>query len=197
MVTTTSAARTVSSVQGLGNSRAMSIPTSAIACTADELISPAGCEPPDRATAWSPARWLKYPRAIWERPALWVQRNSTTGLARIVSPGYSATTRPTPMSAPRICAAMKPGVDPGAIPAKLSENIRPTVTAGLAKDVELVNQYAAPMYAATAAADSAARPLRARAKTSAISPAVATTSPTRWPEVTRFLVAISTSCLSN
>ena len=42
--------------------------------------------------------------------------------------------------------------------------MRPTVTAGLANDVLLVNQYAAPMYAPTAAADSAARPVRARAK---------------------------------
>ena len=31
------------------------------------------------------------------------------------------------------------------MPAKVSENIRPIVTAGLANDVELVNQYAAPM----------------------------------------------------
>ena len=31
------------------------------------------------------------------------------------------------------------------MPAKVSENIRPTVTAGLANEVELVNQYAAPM----------------------------------------------------
>jgi hypothetical protein len=31
------------------------------------------------------------------------------------------------------------------MPANVSENIRPTVTAGLANDVELVNQYAAPM----------------------------------------------------
>ena len=35
--------------------------------------------------------------------------------------------------------------DRGAMPAKESENIRPTVTAGLAKLVELVNQYAAVM----------------------------------------------------
>ena len=33
----------------------------------------------------------------------------------------------------------------GAMPAKVSVNVRPTVTAGLAKLVELVNQYAAPM----------------------------------------------------
>ena len=35
--------------------------------------------------------------------------------------------------------------EPGAMPAKVSENIRATVTAGLAKLVELVNQYAAAM----------------------------------------------------
>jgi hypothetical protein len=37
-------------------------------------------------------------------------------------------------------AAMNPGAEPGAMPAKVSENIRPMVTAGLAKLVELVNQ---------------------------------------------------------
>ena len=35
--------------------------------------------------------------------------------------------------------------EPGAIPANVSENVRPMVTAGLAKLVEEVNQYAAPM----------------------------------------------------
>jgi len=34
---------------------------------------------------------------------------------------------------------MKPGAMPGAIPAKVSENIGPTVTAGLANEVELEN----------------------------------------------------------
>lgn len=33
----------------------------------------------------------------------------------------------------------------GAMPAKVSVKIRPMVTAGLANEVELVNQYAAPM----------------------------------------------------
>jgi hypothetical protein len=52
----------------------------------------------------------------------------------------------------------------------------------LAKLVLLVNQYAAPMYAPTAAGATADRPDRARAKISRISPAVATTSPShRWP----------------
>lgn len=37
------------------------------------------------------------------------------------------------------------------MPAKVSVNARPMVTAGLAKLVELVNQYAAPMYAPPAA----------------------------------------------
>ena len=37
------------------------------------------------------------------------------------------------------------GTDNGAMPAKVSENIRPMVMAGLAKLVEKVNQYAAPM----------------------------------------------------
>ena len=48
--------------------------------------------------------------------------------------------RPRPTVAPTICAAMNGATEIGAIPAKLSENIRPTVTAGLANDVELVNQ---------------------------------------------------------
>ena len=40
---------------------------------------------------------------------------------------------------------MKAMAEPGAIPANVSEKMRPTVTAGLANEVELVNQYAAPM----------------------------------------------------
>ena len=40
---------------------------------------------------------------------------------------------------------MKAGTEDGAMPAKVSENIRPMVMAGLAKLVEEVNQYAAPM----------------------------------------------------
>ena len=46
---------------------------------------------------------------------------------------------------PRICAAIKGGTEDGAIPAKVSENIRPMVIAGLAKLVEEVKKYAAPM----------------------------------------------------
>ena len=65
------------------------------------------------------------------------------------------------------------------MPAKVSVNTRPTVTAGLAKDVEEVNQYAAPMYAPTAAGATLVRPVRANAKISRTRPAVATTSPSQ------------------
>ena len=42
-------------------------------------------------------------------------------------------------------ATTNPGADAGAMPAKVAENIRPIVIAGLAKLVEAVNQYAAPI----------------------------------------------------
>ena len=40
---------------------------------------------------------------------------------------------------------MNAGTEDGAIPAKVSKNIRPMVMAGLAKLVEDVKKYAAPM----------------------------------------------------
>ena len=46
------------------------------------------------------------------------------------------------MSAPTVCAAMNLPTDSGAIPANESEIVRPIVTAGFAKDVELVKQVA-------------------------------------------------------
>ena len=78
IVTTTSAARTTSSVHGFGYSVEMSIPRSAIAATAEGLTSMPGSEPPDQATAASPAKYSKNPSAIWLRPALCTHRNSTT-----------------------------------------------------------------------------------------------------------------------
>ncbi|CAM4490895.1 hypothetical protein NONI108955_34980 [Nocardia ninae] len=86
MVTMTSAARMISSVQGLGYSLAMSTPISAMAATAAGLRAWPGSEPPDQATARPLARWAKKPRAIWERPALCVQRNSTVGRGRATLP---------------------------------------------------------------------------------------------------------------
>ena len=46
---------------------------------------------------------------------------------------------------PRPGPPTKEGTDEGAIPANVLENIRPMVMAGLAKLVELVKKYAAPM----------------------------------------------------
>src|SRR5436305_4658148 len=45
---------------------------------------------------------------------------------------------------------MNPGASAGRMPAKVSDAARARVTAGLANEVEAVNQYAAVMYAPTA-----------------------------------------------
>src|SRR5580704_6797152 len=84
----------------------------------------------------------------------------------------TATARPPPT----IWAATKPGTDAGAIPAKEAENIRPTVMAGLAKLVEDVKKYPAPIYAPTAAGTARLRPDLASAKMTRTRPRVATTS---------------------
>ena len=46
----------------------------------------------------------------------------------------------TPAMPPPIWVRMKTGAEDGAMPAKVLENIRPMVIAGLAKLVEAVNQ---------------------------------------------------------
>jgi hypothetical protein len=43
-------------------------------------------------------------------------------------------------SVPASCAAMNKGAETGAMPAKVSDRQRAIVTAGLAKEVEAVNQ---------------------------------------------------------
>lgn len=55
-------------------------------------------------------------------------------------PGYSTLITPIATTPPSTWATMKLGTEDGAIPAKLSENILPTVMAGLAKLVELVKK---------------------------------------------------------
>jgi hypothetical protein len=47
--------------------------------------------------------------------------------------------------APKICAAINGATELGAIPAKVSESVLATVTAGFAKLVEEVKKYAADM----------------------------------------------------
>src|SRR5262249_23559577 len=51
----------------------------------------------------------------------------------------------TAASIPANCATMNATTPAGAIPAKVSDSDRANVTAGLAKDVDAVNQYAAVM----------------------------------------------------
>jgi hypothetical protein len=48
-------------------------------------------------------------------------------------------------NAPAICAAMNKGASAGRIPANVLDNDLAMVTAGLAKEVDAVNQYAAVM----------------------------------------------------
>jgi len=52
----------------------------------------------------------------------------------------SALTPSTASPAPRSSATTKPGTLAGAMPAKVSLNMRPNATAGLANDVDAVNQ---------------------------------------------------------
>src|SRR6202020_189162 len=94
-------------------------------------------------------------------------------------------------------AAMKAGTEAGAIPAKVSENIRPTVMAGLAKLVEDVKKYAAPMYAPTAAGADRLRAERARAKMTRIRPRVAITSDRKCAGVARCLAEMLIAAWAN
>src|SRR2546423_15513166 len=80
---------------------------------------------------------------------------------------------------------MNPGADDHLIPAKVLLRVRPMVTAGLAKLVDEVNQYAAPMYPATANGAADARPERTTPRMTMSRPNVATTSPTHSPLVDR------------
>jgi hypothetical protein len=74
--------------------------------------------------------------------------------------GVEVRTMPVPMTTPSSCMAMSGGTELAAMPA-VSESIRPTRTAGLANEVELVDQYAA-MWAPTDGAASGPRFVRAR-----------------------------------
>ena len=58
---------------------------------------------------------------------------------------------PEASAAPMNCIRMNIGAEDGLMPAKLSENMRAVVTAGLAKLVDDVNQYAPAIHAPTAA----------------------------------------------
>src|SRR5215469_15787491 len=102
MVMTMSAAWTWSVVRRLGISREMSRPISAIAATTAGLSSAAGCEPADVTRIRPAAWWSRMAAAICERPALWVQTNSTSGTSGMVGPFVYWTGR---VVRGRLCAA--------------------------------------------------------------------------------------------
>src|SRR4029453_16585820 len=79
MVMTTSAARTNSSVRGLGNSRDRSMPHSSMAAATAGLIWSAGAEPAERTWTLPLAWWSSRGAAIWVRPALWQHTNRGPG----------------------------------------------------------------------------------------------------------------------
>lgn len=92
---------------------------------------------------------------------------------------------------------MNMGTDDGLIPAKVSERVRAIVTAGLANEVDDVNQYAPPIHAPTANGTNAARPDRTMPWISSSSPTVATTSESQSAPDERTFVEISTAGRSN
>src|ERR1035438_7474712 len=104
---------------------------------------------------------------------------------------------PTARTPPMTWAAMKARTEDGAIPAKVAENIRPTVIAGLAKLVEDVKKYAAPIYAPTAAGADRLRPERASAKMTRTSPRVAITSDRKCAGLARCLAEMLTAAWAN
>jgi hypothetical protein len=62
-----------------------------------------------------------------------------------VTPGYSAWIARTARTPSMTWATMKEGTDAGESQRKVAKNIRPMVMAGLAKPVEDVRKYAAPI----------------------------------------------------
>ena len=111
--------------------------------------------------------------------------------------GYSTQTAITARAVAAICATRNMGTERGAMPAKVSLIVRASVTAGFAKLVEDVNQYAAVMYAPTANGATDARPERTTPNTTSSSPKVAIPSPSQSPLPVRALVDQSTAGSEN
>ena len=143
MVITASDSCTASGVNTFGVLFAMSIPTSAIASTATGLIESFGAEPAEStSTRPCPSSRIK-PAAICDRPALCTHTKRTVGLLiyfSILFCGFNNAVNTRPSVAPIICAAINGSTDEGAMPAKVSESVLATVTAGLAKLVEEVKK---------------------------------------------------------
>src|SRR4029453_18073274 len=93
MVMTASAARTNSSVRGLGNSRERSMPHSSMAATTAGLSLSPGADPAERTWTLPLAWWSRRAAAIWLRPALWTQTNRTSGTSLLMAPSAWARAR--------------------------------------------------------------------------------------------------------
>src|SRR5580704_10752532 len=65
---------------------------------------------------------------------------TTTAAADPLMSGYRTLMTATASTSPRSSLATNPGADPGLMPAKLLESMRPTTMAGLAKLVEEVQK---------------------------------------------------------
>src|SRR3954452_21535099 len=94
---------------------------------------------------------------------------------------------------PANCARTNTGTDVQSMPANVFVSVRPMVTAGLAKLVDEVNQYAAAMYPATANGTVALRPDRTIPTITISNPNVATTSLTARSAEDRTWVDIVTA----
>ncbi len=79
----------------------------------------------------------------------------------------------------------------------MSENMRPTLIAGLAKLAELVKKYPVPMYVATAAGATFNRLVRAREKITNSRPTVAITSENRCAGDALWWVEMLTAARAN
>src|SRR6266545_6493459 len=101
------------------------------------------------------------------------------------------------MTAPTSCITTNIGTDAGSMPAKLFERVRPTVTAGLAKLVDDVNQYAPPIQMPTAKGTTLARPVRTQPWMTSSSPTVATISDSHRPPDERAVLDTSMAGRSN
>lgn len=93
-----------------------------------------------------------------------------------------------PMAAPMSCATINMGTALGAMPAKESLAARAMVTAGLAKDVDEVKKYAAPIHAGTRTAARCSDLRWGSAPMTMMRPAVAMISPSHRLGVSRSLV---------
>ena len=107
--------------------------------------------------------------------------------------GWNSSVWAAPRAAPTSWARTNGSTEAGAIPAKVSVNIRPMVTAGLAKEVDDVKRYAEPIQAGTRTGPSRPLPVRVSAPMIHSSPAVATTSPSSRFAPVRSFVEISSA----